>query len=121
MRLHRECYETVRRGSLFDRILENLDGFNRARGRAGGDVEEYVCPFISRNAVFVRWDGNVAPCMQLLHSCYTYLYEEQRRITAFFYGNIRDRTLMDCWQDPSYAEFRQRVPLSHCSFFFGNV
>lgn len=25
--------------------------------------EEHVCPFISSNSVFVRWDGDVAPCM----------------------------------------------------------
>ena len=78
--------------------------------------EEYVCPFISKNASFVRWDGEVIPCMQLLHSCYTWLFEEKRRITSFSYGSIRDRAFMDCWNDPSYVQFRERVRVFYFPF-----
>lgn len=79
-------------------------------------VEAHVCPFISRNAVFVRWDGKVVPCMQLLHSCHTYLYEEQRKITSFSYGSIDKQTLMECWNDPAYTDFRQRVRIFYFPF-----
>jgi len=30
------------------------------------------CPFIEENNCFVKWNGEVAPCMQLLHSSYTF-------------------------------------------------
>ena len=79
-------------------------------------VKEHVCPFISNDAVFVRWDGSVAPCMQLLHSCYTYLFEEKRKITSFSYGNISDSTLIDCWCRPDYSEFRERVQTFYFPF-----
>lgn len=71
--------------------------------------EEHVCPFVSGNSVFIRRDGEVIPCMQLLHSCYTYLYEQRRKITSFSYGNIAERSLMDCWNDEEYRAFRHRV------------
>ena len=176
-------YESIRQGSLFNRLICNLESFNQARegtnvrlcltfvvtpdnmeqlskinefadhfkvdelnishvipvnpikkedtlyscreisiGKmrrycAGkGDTEEYLCPFVDSNAVFVRWDGKVAPCMQLLHNCYTYLYEEKRRITGFYYGNIQDKTLIECWEDPAYKEFRQRVRVFYFPF-----
>lgn len=70
---------------------------------------EDVCPFIDENAVFIKWNGDVVPCMQLLHSCHTWLYEEERTITGFSYGNIHENALMDCWNDPDYSHFRKRV------------
>ena len=73
------------------------------------ETEEHVCPFVSQNCVFVRWDGVVAPCMQLLHHSYTYLFEQRREIHAFAYGRIPERTLMQCWHDAEYHAFRHRV------------
>lgn len=69
----------------------------------------HTCPFISRHAVFIRWDGDVAPCMQLLHGCHTYLYEQERTIRRFSYGNILQTPLYDCWRRPDYTAFRHRV------------
>ncbi|MCQ2402084.1 MAG: SPASM domain-containing protein [Lachnospiraceae bacterium] len=70
---------------------------------------EDICPFIDSNAVFIKWNGDVVPCMQLLHSCHTYLYEEERTITSFSYGNIHEKPLLDCWNDTDYSHFRKRV------------
>ena len=72
-------------------------------------AEENVCPFVKNRCVFVRWDGDVAPCMQLLHSCKTYLYEEERTITRFSYGNITEKSLWSIWNDEEYQAFRKRV------------
>lgn len=71
--------------------------------------KEHVCPFVSSNSVFVRWDGDVVPCMQLLHNTYTYLYEQKRKITRFAYGNVAEQSLLDCWNRQDYREFRHRV------------
>ena len=71
--------------------------------------KEHVCPFVSSNSVFVRWDGDVVPCMQLLHNTFTYLYEQKRKITRFTYGNIAEQSLLDCWNRQDYREFRHRV------------
>ena len=70
---------------------------------------EDQCPFIDQNAVFVKWNGEVVPCMQLLHSCYTYLYGEKRTITGFSYGDLHESSLLDCWTGTDYSHFRKRV------------
>ena len=72
-------------------------------------IPEDECPFISKDCMFIRRDGDIAPCMQLLHSCRTYLYEEERIITRFAYGNVKDLSIMDCWNDEKYVAFRGRV------------
>ncbi len=46
------------------------------------------CPFINEEVCFTRCDGEVVPCMQLLHNSYTYLFEERRTVHAFSFGNV---------------------------------
>lgn len=67
------------------------------------------CPFIENGCCFVRQDGEVIACMQLLHNSYTYLYTERRRVYSKSYGNINKNSLNDIWQSREYAEFRRRV------------
>lgn len=106
----------VKKGeTLYDR---NDIPVGKMRRYAPGNypAEEDTCPFIRSNSVFVRWDGAVIPCMQLLHECDTYLYEEKRHISAFSYGNIKDSSLMDIWDSFAYREFRYRVNEFHFPF-----
>ena len=67
------------------------------------------CPFIVDGVCFVRWDGEVLPCMQLLHNTYTYLYTEKRKIYSKSFGNILKSSLSDIWNKEDYKSFRQRV------------
>ena len=67
------------------------------------------CPFIAENACFIKWNGDITPCMQLLHSSYTYLYEEKRRVLRKSFGNITTERLSTIWHSEDYAQFRQRV------------
>lgn len=94
-------------------MLYNRDdiavGKMRRYGAPESMPEDHVCPFVSNNSVFVRWDGAVVPCMQLLHNTYTYLYEQRRKITSFSYGNVAQKPLIECWNDAEYRAFRHRV------------
>ena len=67
------------------------------------------CRFIETDNSFVRWDGDVAPCMQLLHESNTWLFEEQRRINRVSFGNVCKKPLFDIWHASAYQEFRNRV------------
>lgn len=69
----------------------------------------YACTFIDEGHTFVRFDGNVAPCMALLHSSYTYLYHEKRMQLHHSYGNVAEDGLADIWNSQEYVDFRQRV------------
>lgn len=102
-----------REGSPFDRSDIPVGPMHRY-GESAEPPQEHVCPFVQNGQFFVRWDGEVIPCMQLLHSSYTYLFEQRRKVLSFSYGNIAEKTLLECWQDPKYVAFRQRV----ASFYF---
>ena len=67
------------------------------------------CPFIGDDACFIRHDGGVFPCMQLLHNFYTYLYTERRKSHAYSFGNINSDDLRKIYGSEEYMEFRKRV------------
>ena len=47
--------------------------------------------------MFVKSNGDVCPCMQLLHSSYTYLFEERRKVVSCSFGNVSENLLGDIW------------------------
>ncbi|MDO5310658.1 MAG: radical SAM protein [Clostridia bacterium] len=67
------------------------------------------CPFAEGDNCFVKWNGDVTACMQLLHSSYSYLYEEKRKITAKSFGNVNREALNDIWESGEFTRFRERV------------
>ncbi len=170
----KQSYENVRRGSLYDKILENLEYFNKVRASVKlgltfvmmnenlSELErinefadrfgvEFInlshvvpsqaikesesvyelpyrvgkmyrfdknesfkkeldhCPFVHDGCCFIRHDGEVTACMQLLHNSYTYLYEEKRKVFAYSFGNINESSLRDIWESDEYRAFRQRA------------
>lgn len=70
---------------------------------------ENHCPFIEENTIFIRWDGEVCPCMQLLHNSYTYLFDEKRKVYAKSYGNINTKNLSDIVSGIEYLAFKNNV------------
>jgi len=67
------------------------------------------CRFVRENNVFIKWNGDVSPCMGLLHPSETYLHHKHRIIKSKSYGNISKHSLWDIWTSEPYACFRDRV------------
>lgn len=67
------------------------------------------CRFIEEGHCFIRWDGDVSPCMGLLHTADTYLGEHKRRIRHHSFGNVSGQSLGEIWNSEEYRAFRQRV------------
>lgn len=67
------------------------------------------CRFIDEGTCFVRWDGDVSPCMGLLHSAKTCLYKDFRTVMHFSYGNIAQTPLSVIWRQEDYVRFRKDV------------
>ncbi len=169
----KESYEKIRKGSMYELIMKNLDGFNKKKTKTrigltfvmmqdnenelnninhfaddiGAELinlshvipdkplakenclyekdyptgkmyrleivsttkAENYCPFINDDAAFIRWDGEISPCMQLLHNSYSYLYTEKRRVYAKTYGNINDNDFRSIYNGTEYTHFRQNV------------
>ncbi len=68
-----------------------------------------TCPFVERGSTSIRWDGQVSPCLPLLHSHTSYLEDTLRRTQAHSFGSILERSLAEIWMDPSYLALRERL------------
>jgi MoaA/NifB/PqqE/SkfB family radical SAM enzyme len=70
------------------------------------------CPFIGSGAGAISWDGNISPCLPLLHSHTSYLgylQHEERFSRRWAIGNVMERSLSDLWNTPEHIAFRERV------------
>lgn len=91
--------------------------------------EPGVCKFINEGNTFVKWNGDLCPCMALLHNNTTYLSGTERKITYKDFGNVGTESLDEIWNGQDYKSFRQRVQdftfspctiCGHCSFVYDN-
>ncbi|MCX5786508.1 MAG: radical SAM protein [Elusimicrobia bacterium] len=73
----------------------------------GARVDE--CRFIRERCSFIRWDGQVSPCMALLHSHVIHFHGAERRNKSHSFGNIAERGLLDIWDSREYSLFRGKV------------
>lgn len=67
------------------------------------------CKFIEEGCSFIKYNGNVSPCMGVLHSSETYLFDEKRRVYHHSFGNVLDDNLEDVWKKEEYTLFRDKV------------
>lgn len=91
---------------------------NLAGNNLGGAND--VCTFIESGSVTIGWQGDVAPCPPLLHNHISYLHGKPRLSKRHIIGNLKDRSLLEIWQDPGYQAYRERVqsfafaPCTYC-------
>jgi MoaA/NifB/PqqE/SkfB family radical SAM enzyme len=91
---------------------------------AGGHLGEKGnrCPFIEKGALAIRWDGEVSPCLALLHDHKAYLYRYERSIKRHSVGNALEQTIEEIWNKPEYLSLRRRLQefnFSPCVFCGG--
>ena len=80
------------------------------------------CPFIESGSMAIGWEGNLSPCLPLLHNHVTYLNGWERSLRRYGVGNIIERDLNVLWNSPEYVTFRERVQkfdFSYCIFCGG--
>ena len=68
-----------------------------------------TCPFVERGSVSIRWDGQVSPCLPLLHAHTSYLGDTLRQVEPHSFGSVAERSLAEIWLDPAYVSLRQRL------------
>ena len=67
------------------------------------------CRFINEGMAFVRHDGDVSPCIALIHTGVTYLFDKKRIVRHHSFGNTGVQSLADIWDSEEYAAFRALV------------
>jgi MoaA/NifB/PqqE/SkfB family radical SAM enzyme len=88
-------------------LLQGFENLTFMGNRVAVDARR--CRFVHERASFVRWDGEVSPCMGLLHAHKTYLYGLERRVRSHAFGNVRRGDLFEIWNSKAYAGFREKV------------
>jgi len=78
------------------------------------------CPFIENGVTAISWEGNLSPCLPLLHSHKSYFDGIERTSRHHTVGNINEHSVRDLWDKPEYLSFRERVqtfdfaPCTYC-------
>jgi len=75
--------------------------------RLGAPVDE--CRFIRERCVCVRWDGQAAPCMGLMHSHETHFLRSRKKVRSCSFGDLARSSLWDVWNSEDYAAFREKA------------
>lgn len=76
------------------------------------------CRFAQQGYAAVRWDGEVSPCLSLLHDHPEYIRGRRKQVTHLSMGNIRQQPLPAIWASEAFTAFRDRLrrfPFSPCT------
>lgn len=84
-------------------------GFNVSLAGAPWSGANDVCDYIESGSLSVGWNGDVSPCWPLLHTHDSYLHHKPHTSFRHIVGNVRERSLLDLWNDPEYVAYRERV------------
>jgi MoaA/NifB/PqqE/SkfB family radical SAM enzyme len=81
-------------------------------------ARDNYCRFAQQGYAAVRCDGEVSPCLSLLHDHPMYLRGRRKDVTHYSVGNVNETALVDLWQSPEFTAFRARLrafPYSPCT------
>jgi hypothetical protein len=67
------------------------------------------CEFVEGDSAFVSWDGDVHPCYFLWHRYACFVGGIEKRVKPWTFGNLRDRSILDIWNDIGSQRFRESV------------
>lgn len=94
-----------------DDILDSLSNPNFTLTIMGEPLRKRKnwCKFVNEGHAFVRWDGEVCPCMALLHDNHFVTQNTVRHNRYCSFGTIKEQSLLEIWDSQAYADFRKRV------------
>lgn len=67
------------------------------------------CRFAQEGYAAIRWDGEVSPCLSLLHDHPEHIRGRRKDVTHLSLGNITDQPFQDIWESDAFSEFRARL------------
>lgn len=75
--------------------------------------QAFYCPFIENDAMFVRWDGKVAPCLHYSHDWTFYMNGRKKNVKSAIFGDINNGSVVDIWREIRYVMFRFKVKFGY--------
>ena len=76
------------------------------------------CRFVEEGSIAVNWNGNVSPCVPLMHSYSCYILGRKKQIKRCILGNLRTDRLNEIWESSEFDRIRRvvrRFPFSPCT------
>jgi len=67
------------------------------------------CEFVEGDGAFVAWNGDVHPCYFLWHRYACFVGGIEKQVKPWVFGNLKDRNIIDIWNDEDSRSFRKRV------------
>jgi len=92
-----------------DPLCRAMDSLNLTLAMGNPRVAVDRCPFIESGTGAVSWDGNLSPCLPLLHSHVSFSIPRDRASRRWAIGNLTERSLAELWYTPEHVAFRERV------------
>ena len=76
------------------------------------------CEFVESDGAFVSWDGDVHPCYFLWHRYHCHVGGLEKQVRPWAFGSLKEKDILDIWNDPLYRDFRQNVRRYEFPFCF---
>jgi MoaA/NifB/PqqE/SkfB family radical SAM enzyme len=76
------------------------------------------CKFVEDGSIAVNWQGEVSPCIALMHSYDLFIRDRKKHINQYSPGNIAEESLTQIWNRKEFKDFRKKVkefPFSECT------
>jgi len=70
------------------------------------DAKKRSCPYVEKNAIFIRSDGKVVPCMHFAYSHPLHVNMHTKGVHEVIFGDLREETLEGIWNNENYRVFR---------------
>lgn len=67
------------------------------------------CRFVGEGSAVVSWDGEVSPCIALMHSYTCYIMGRRKSMRRYTVGNVRHEDIKDIWEREDFVHFRKLV------------
>ena len=78
------------------------------------------CRFIDEGSAVISWDGQLSPCIGLMHSFTVYPHGREKRVRRYALGSVAEAPIGELWANAELRAFRRRVrdfsfsPCSDC-------
>lgn len=76
------------------------------------------CEFVEAGSAFVSWDGEVHPCYFLWHRYRCYVGGWEKHVKPWVFGSLREKDIIEIWNDLNYRSFREKVVRYNFPFCF---
>ncbi|HWQ05219.1 MAG TPA: radical SAM protein [Longilinea sp.] len=101
-------------------VLPGLLGNGNSIGGSQPSLSRYAnyCRFVEEGSIAVNWQGEVSPCVPLMHSYSCYVFGREKRFKSCSLGNLKTNALQKIWQSAEFLRIRdtvRRFPFAPCT------